>query len=128
MKYEVRWSSPRQGIQSTQVEALGMIQAREQVESMYYHIEGFRISTISPVFEEQTYSEYEESYHESDDNYGSGNADISSTIGGIGILIGGLLILLGMFSLPVGILAMIIGGGIGFLSWKIACWLSDRGW
>ena len=129
MKYKVSWNSPRQGIQSTTVEALGPMQAQEQVESMYAHIEGFRINHVSPVFENKKYSEPEESYSSSYESSGGGDADDFSTmIGGAALAAGGFIILFGLFTLPTGIGAMIIGGAIGWVGWKVACWLSDRGW
>lgn len=128
MKYKVDWISPRQGYRSTTVDALGPMQAEEQVESMYAHIDGFRVNCVSPIFEKEEYSEPEESYTPSYESSGGSGDDFSATIAGVGILIGGCFILYGMFSLPSGILAMILGGGIGWLSWKLGCWLSDRGW
>jgi len=129
MKYKVDWSSPRQGIRSTTVEALGPMQAQEQVESMYAHIEGFRINHVSPVFEKKEYSEPEESYSPSYESSGGGDADDFSTMIGGAALAGGFFVALyGLFTLPTGIIAMVIGGAIGWVGWKVACWLSDRGW
>ena len=128
MNYKVSWSSPRQGITSTTVDALGPMQAEEQVESMYAHIEGFRTISVSPVFEKEEYSEPEQSYSSSHESSGESDDNFSGSIAGIGVLIGLILILIGMFSLPSGILAMLLGGGIGWLSWKLADWLSDKGW
>lgn len=130
MKYKVDWSSPRQGIQSTMVDALNMTAAKEQVDSMYAHIDGFKVFCVSPVFEkEKTYQSYEQQpikvqLVESSD-VGSDD-DISATIAAGFIVVGGILILLGMFSLPVGIFAMILGGGLGWLGWKIGCWMNDK--
>jgi hypothetical protein len=130
MKFKVAWSSPRQGIQSTTVDALGIMQAQEQVESLYAHIDGFRLISTSPVFEKKEYSESQQSYS-SESSYtpsSSGDDDFSATVAGVGLFVGGCIILFGLFTLPLGIGAMIIGGGIGWLSWKLAGWLSDRGW
>ena len=130
MKYKVAWSSPRQGIQSTTVDAINTFAAQEQVESMYAHIDGFRLISTSPVFEKQ--KSYEpEPFHEPDSysyNGGDSDDDISAGIGGAGLFVAGCLILFGLFTLPTGIGAMLLGGAIGWLSWKVACWLGDRGW
>jgi hypothetical protein len=130
MKYKVVWNSPRQGIQSTTVDALGPMQAEEQVESMYAHIDGFRINHVSPVFEKKEYSEPEQSYS-SESSYSessSSDDDFSASIGGAGLFVAACLILFGLFTLPSGIGAMLLGGAVGWLSWKMACWLGDRGW
>jgi hypothetical protein len=129
MKYKVAWSSPRQGIQSTTVDALNTFAAQEQVESMYAHIDGFRLISTSPVFDkkepESSYDDYEPSYTEES---GGDDDDFSVMIGGGAIALGGFIILFGLFTLPSGIGAMLLGGAIGWLGWKLACWLSDRGW
>lgn len=129
MKYKVDWSSPRQGIRSTTVDALGPMQAQEQVESMYAHIEGFRINCVSPVFEKQEYQEPEESYSSDSFSSGGGDADDPSVMIATAGILGGIAVsLYGLFTLPAGIVAMVIGGAIGWVGWKIGCWLSDRGW
>jgi hypothetical protein len=129
MKYKVAWSSPRQGIKSTTVDALGPMQAQEQVESMYAHIEGFSFISASPVFDKQepeSYDDdYEPSYTQSSD---SDDDDFSTMIGAGAFALGGFIILFGLFTLPTGIGAMLLGGAIGWLGWKVACWLGDRGW
>jgi hypothetical protein len=130
MKFKVAWSSPRQGIQSTTVDALGPMQAQEQVESMYAHIDGFRFISTSPVFEKKEEPEQQQSYSsESSNNDSSGGVDSFSTLIGAGsFFIAAIAILFGLFTLPTGIGAMLVGGGIGWLGWKLACFLSDRGW
>jgi hypothetical protein len=131
MKYNVSWNSPRQGIRSTTVDALGPMQAQEQVESMYAHIDGFRINHVSPVFEKKEYSKPEQSYNSEssyNDSSGGDADDISVGIATVGIFAAGGFILFGLFTLPSGIGAMLLGGAIGWLSWKLGCWLSDRGW
>ena len=130
MKYNVSWNSPRQGIRSTTVDALGPMQAQEQVESMYAHIDGFRINHVAPVFEKKEYSEPKQSYS-SESSYSessSSDDDFSVMIGGGAFALGGFIILFGLFTLPSGIGAMLLGGAIGWLGWKVSCWLSDRGW
>lgn len=128
MKYKVDWTSPRQGIQSTTVDALNMSAAREQVESMYAHIDGFNAYCVSPVFEKQERSEPEQSYNYSSESSGGDAEDFSVMIGGAAVAAGFFIALFGLFTLPTGIVAMVIGGAVGWIGWKVACWLSDRGW
>lgn len=129
MKYKVDWSSPRQGIRSTTVDALGPMQAEEQVNSMYAHVEGFKTFCVSPVFDKEEYSEPEQSYSSSSESSSGGSGDDFSTMIGGGALAAGFFIaLFGLFTLPTGIIAMVIGGAVGWIGWKVACWLSDRGW
>jgi hypothetical protein len=129
MKYKVDWNSPSQGLQSTTVEAIGLSQAREQVESMYAHVKDFRVFCVSPVFEKQEYSQPQQSYSSSSESSGGGSDDDFSTIIGGGAVAAGFFIaLFGLFTLPTGIIAMVIGGAVGWIGWKVACWLSDRGW
>jgi hypothetical protein len=131
MKYKVDWSSPRQGIQSTTVDAINLTAAREQVESMYAHIEGFNAFCVSPVFEKKEYSEPQQSHSSSSSSESSGGGsddDFSTMIGGGALAAGFFIVLFGLFTLPTGIIAMVIGGAVGWIGWKVACWLSDRGW
>ena len=131
MKYKISWNSPSQGIQSTEVEALGISQAREQVESMYADVNGFRVNNVSPVFEKKNHTESKESYSSnssySSDSSGGGD-DFSTIIATMAVLGGAVVALFGLFTLPVGIIAMVLGGGIGWLGMKLAFWMSDRGW
>lgn len=129
MKYKVDWSSPRQGIRSTTVDALGPMQAEEQVNSMYAHVEGFKSFCVSPVFEKEERSQPEESYSSSSyESSGESDDDFSTIIGGGALAAGFFIALFGLFTLPTGIVAMVIGGAVGWIGWKVACWLSDRGW
>jgi len=128
MKYKVDWTSPRQGIQSTTVDALGPMQAEEQVNSMYAHVEGFRSFCVSPVFDKKEYSEPQQSYSSSSESSGGGSDDFSTIVGGGAVAAGFFIALFGLFTLPTGIVAMVIGGAVGWIGWKVACWLSDRGW
>jgi hypothetical protein len=130
MKYKVSWNSPRQGIRSTTVDALGPMQAQEQVESMYAHIDGFRINHVAPVFEKQkTYESYGQQPIKVELVESSGSDDDFSTgVATLGFGIAAVAILWGLFTLPSGIGVMLLGGAIGWLGWKLACWLSDRGW
>jgi len=128
MNYKVSWSSPRQGIKSTTVDALGPMQAEEQVESMYAHIDQFRIISVSPVFEKEEYSEPQQSYSSGSESSGGSGGDFSAVIGGGALVLAGFIILFGLLTLPAGIIAMIIGGAIGWVGWKLACLLSDKGW
>jgi hypothetical protein len=128
MKFKIAWSSPRQGIQSTTVDAINTFAAQEQVESMYAHIDGFRFISVSPVFDKKEYSEPEQFESSHNESSGGDGDDLSVTIGGAAIGFGALIAVAGLFFLPVGIVAMIIGGAIGFLGMKLAEFLSDRGW
>lgn len=130
MKYKVDWTSPRQGIQHTTVDALGPMQAQEQVESMYAHIEGFNAFCVSPVFEKKDYSEPQQSYSSESSQVvsGGGGDDFSTMIASISLFVAGVVIIFGLLTLPAGIGAMLVGGTIGWLGWKLACWLSDKGW
>ena len=128
MKYKVDWTSPRQGIQSTTVDALGPMQAEEQVNSMYAHVEGFRSFCVSPVFDKTEYSEPQQSYSSSSESSGGGSDDFSTIVGGGAVAAGFFIALFGLFTLPTGIVAMVIGGAVGWIGWKVACWLGDRGW
>jgi hypothetical protein len=131
MKYKVSWNSPRQGIQSTTVDALGPMQAQEQVESMYAHIDGFRLISTSPVFEKKETTSPKQSYTSTSVQSSSSSSDgddFSTIIGAASFFIAAIAILFGLFTLPTGIGAMLVGGAIGWLGWKLACFLSDRGW
>ena len=127
MKYKIAWSSPTQGIQSSTVDAINTFAAKEQFESMYGQIDGLNVISISPLFEEEEYSEPEQSYS-SGSSSGESSDSLSSVIGGGAFFVGFVIVIFGMFSLPTGIVAMIVGGAVGWIGWKVACWLSDRGW
>jgi hypothetical protein len=129
MKFKIAWSSPIQGIQYTTVDALNTFAAREQFESMYGNIEGLSIISIGPVFDKKEYSEPEESYNvQSESSGGESDYDFSAVIGGGSIAAGFFIAIFGLFTLPTGIIAMVVGGAVGWVGWKLACWLSDRGW
>jgi divalent metal cation (Fe/Co/Zn/Cd) transporter len=129
MKYKVAWNSPRQGIRSTEVDALNAFAAQEQVESMYAHVDGFRIIHTTPVFEKKEYSKPEQSYSSESSSDGGIDFDsVSEFVATVGIMGGILVALFGLFTLPAGIIAMVIGGGIGWLGWKLGCWMQDKGW
>lgn len=127
MKFKINWNSPVQGSQSTTVDAINTFAAREQFNSMYGNIKGLNIISIGPVFEKEEYSEPEESYS-SESSGGGSDDDLSTIIGGGVVAAGGFIALFGLFTLPAGIIAMVIGGAVGWIGWKLACWLSDRGW
>lgn len=127
MKYKIAWSSPTQGIQSSTVDAINTFAAKEQFESMYGQIDGLNVISISPLFEKEEYSEPEQSYS-SGSSSGESSSSFSDMIGGGAFFVGFIIVIFGMFSLPTGIVAMIVGGAVGWIGWKVACWLSDRGW
>jgi hypothetical protein len=131
MKYKVAWSSPRQGIQSTTVDAINVFAAQEQVESMYAHIDGFRLISTSPVFDKKEQPEQQQSYSSTPSNSSSSGGDgddFSTMIGSAAIFAGVIIALFGLFTLPTGIIAMVLGGLVGWLGMKLAFWLSDKGW
>lgn len=130
MKYKVDWTSPRQGIRSTTVEALGLNQAKEQVESMYGNIEGFKVYCVSPVFEKQesTSSHGDVSINNSHTySSSSGMGDISGVVGTLSLFAGGVIAIFGLITLPSGIVALVVGGTVGFLGMKLSYLLSDKG-
>jgi hypothetical protein len=131
MKYKVEWTSPRQGIQSTTVDALNLTAAKEQVESMFTHIEGFNVFCVSPVFEKKESLQPQQSYRSESSYSGSDNSgsdEFSTIVGTAAFFVAGAAFLWGLFTLPTGIGAMLVGGAIGWFGWKLACWLSDKGW
>jgi hypothetical protein len=131
MKYKVDWTSPTQGVRSTTVDALTLNTAREQVESMYRDLKGFKVVCISPVFEKKEYEEPETySTSSQSDNRSSDPDDfnLSTIVGTAGICIGAFIALIGLFSLPSGIIALVIGGLIGWGGMQLGFWISDRGW
>jgi len=127
MKYQINWNSPLQGAQSTTIDAINGFAAREQFDSMYGSVQGLNVISISPVFEKEEYKELEESYS-SESSSGGEMDDPSVMIATLGILGGIAVAFYGLFTLPAGIIAMLIGGAIGWVGWKIGCWLSDKGW
>jgi hypothetical protein len=130
MKYQIAWNSPIQGAQSTTVDAINTFAAREQFESMYGNIDGLNVISISPVFDREESPQPQESYgsNESSSSSSSYDYDLSSSVGTLAIVAGVIIAFLGFFALPAGIVAMVIGGAVGWLGWKLACWLADRGW
>ena len=124
MKYNVKWSAAGLSpVNIQEVEALNPDAAKDVVQSMYGSTEDFRIINVSASSPDVDYSSYSSS------SGVGGDADDPSTIIATGGIIGGvILVLFGLFTLPVGIFAMILGGAAGRLRWKLACWVSDRGW
>jgi hypothetical protein len=49
-------------------------------------------------------------------------------VGTAAFFVAGVAFIFGLFTLPTGIGAMLVGGAIGWFGWKLACWLSDKGW
>lgn len=104
--------------------------ARSQVVAMRSDIPGFSVigtyairDGANAIRDENSTSETSSSV-----NSGSSDFDFSSNVTLIGISLGCLVSLYGLLSLPTGIVAFFIGGAIGFASWKLGCWLSDKGW
>jgi hypothetical protein len=132
MKFKVDWTSPKQGIRSTTVEAINMGAAREQVESMYAGIEGFNAFCISPVFDKIKPSELQQgqksSITRSPTSEGSDDEFLSTSIGGLAIALGAACALLGLLTMPLGIFAILAGAAVGWLGMKLAFWLGERGW
>ena len=130
MKYQVRWVSPKQGLQKTTVDAISPFAAREQVDSMYSHVEGYNVLSVAPVFEKKESPKVEQPYNSDEyhNNESSGDDEFSVIVGTMAIFLGVGIAFLGLFFLPVGIIAMVIGGAVGWIGWKLACWLSDKGW
>lgn len=128
MKYKVDWYSPKQGPRSTEVEAISSYAAKEQVDSMFGEIEGYKSYSVVAVFEEKSQNNNLSENYNSHTPSSSDSDDFSATITGVGFLVAGIAILWGLFTLPTGIGAMLLGGAIGWLSWKLGCWLSDHGW
>lgn len=123
MKFEVKWTAKDQLIMSDYVESLNDSGARSQVVAMRSDIPGFSVIGTYAIRDENSTSETSSSV-----NSGSSDFDFSSNVILIGISLGCLVSLYGLLSLPTGIVAFFIGGAIGFASWKLGCWLSDKGW
>jgi len=124
MKYEVKWTANNQVVESDYVESLNNSGARSQVESMRGNMPGFKVIGVYGVSDSNPNSTSTNVTHRE-----SGiDDDLSATIAGISVVAGGLVALIGLFMLPVGIIAGVIGGAIGWLGWKLADWLHDRGW
>ena len=124
MKYEVKWTANNQVVESDYVESLNNSGARSQVESMRGNMPGFKVLGVYGTRDSDSNSTSTNVTHRE-----SGiDDDLSATIAGISVVAGGLVALIGLFMLPVGIIAGVIGGAIGWLGWKLADWLHDRGW
>jgi len=127
MKYQINWNSPLQGAQSTTIDAINTFAAREQFNSLYGNVKGINVISISPVFEREKHEEPEQSYVRESSSGGDAD-DPSVMIATVAIFGGAILGLYGLFTLPSGIGALILGGALGWVGWKLGCWLSDRGW
>ncbi len=132
MRFKVDWTSPKQGIRSTTVEAINMTAAKEQVESMYAGIEGFNAFCISPVFDNFKPSKHQQEQESrtipNSTSEGSDDESLSTSIGGLAITLGAAIALLGLLTMPLGIFAILAGSAVGWLGMKLAFWLGDRGW
>lgn len=123
MKYEVKWTANNEVIQSDYVDSLNNFGARSQVESMRGNMPGFRVIGVYGSRETS-----EVNSHSSSGNQQHDNDELSTVVAGISVAAAGLMAIIGLFMLPVGIIVGVIGGAIGWLGWKLAGWLSDRGW
>ena len=126
MKFEVKWTADNQVIETDYVDSLNNSGAESQVRSMRGNMPGFRIIGVYGVREQSNNYSHTSSYTNVD--RGDSPYEVSATVATIGILSGGLLVVVGLFMLPVGIIVGIIGGAVGWLSWKLGTWLSDKGW
>ena len=128
MKFEVKWTANNQGIESDYVDSLNNFGARSQVESMRGNMPGFRIIGVHGVRE--TYDNNSHSTPTTSNTQDSVFADeeLSTMVAATSVTAGGLIAIVGLFMLPVGIIAGVIGGLVGWLGWKLATWLQDRGW
>jgi len=124
MKYEVKWTAHNQLIESDYVDSLNNSGAESQVRSMRGNMPGFRVIGVYGVRESSNNHSHCNSNTESSDSYD----ELSTIVAGTSVAAGGLIAIIGLFMLPVGIIAGVIGGLIGWLGWKFATWLQDRGW
>ena len=127
MKYEVKWTANNNLIQSDIVESLNGIGAQSQVESMRGSMPGFHIIGTYAYNEPIDYSSSNSSTSaSSSEGY---DMDFSANIVVLGLGVSALLFIWGLVTISsTGILAMILGGFIGWLAWKVGSWLADRGW
>lgn len=131
MKFKACWSSPVQGIQYTEIDAINAVAAKQQMESLYGNIPGFSIAYVSCVMDEKKYPENSQFTHNTISNVDEDFDDdtpLSVFVGTGFVLVGIIIAFLGLFNLPQGLIALIIGGGLGFLGMKITFWMNDRGW
>ena len=129
MKYEVKWTAHNSLIQSDIVESLNGIGAQSQIESMRGSMPGFHIIGTYAYNEPVDYSSSDSSNStSSSEGYGY-DMDFSANIVTFGLGVAALLFIWGLATITsTGILAMILGGFIGWLAWKVGTWLSDKGW
>ena len=124
--FEVKWTANNELINTDVVESLNISGAEAQVRSKRDSIPGFRIIGVYGIRRESFDSD---SYTPTTrDNTPIAEDSVSAGVAGIGFVIGIGAFIVGCFMMPVGILAWIIGGLIGWCSWKLADWLNDRGW
>lgn len=124
--FEVKWTANNELIHTDVVESLNISGAEAQVRSKRDGIPGFRIIGVYGIrrksFDSDSYTPTTR------DNTPIAEDSVSAGVAGIGFAAGFLAFIIGCFMMPVGILAWIIGGFIGWCSWKLADWLNDRGW
>lgn len=127
MKYEVKWTANNQVVESDYVESLNNFGAEAQVVSMRGSMPGFRVIGVYGVRESSNDNSHSTSTH-SDTQIFDSDDNLSTMVAATSVAAGGLVAIVGLFMLPVGIIAGVIGGAIGWLGWKLATWLQDRGW
>lgn len=127
MNYTIRWSAPKQGTVSTEIDAINSFAAREQFNSLYSEIDGISVISVTPTFKsEELHRLQSESVTERE--VSGYDRDISFGILMFGLFGALILIAYGAFTAPGGIITMIIGGGLGFLTYKFADALATKGW
>lgn len=118
--YEVSWTSPTQGAVRTEVSALNTFAAREQVESMYAHVDGFSVVYVKPVTEEVSYVRENNYTQPSHYEAGSGFDSWGEFVGTCIMLVAMAIILYGLFTLPNGLLFLILGALLAWVAIKVA--------
>ena len=125
--FEVKWTANNELIHTDVVESLNMSGAEAQVRSKRDDIPGFRIIGVYAINVRESL-DWESYTPTTQNNTPIAEDSVSAGVAGIGFVIGIGAFIVGCFMMPVGILAWIIGGLIGWSSWKLADWLNDRGW
>jgi len=128
MKFEVKWTANNQGIESDYVESLNNFGAEAQVVSMRGNMPGFRVIGVYGVRESSNDNSHSTPTTSNTQDGIFDDEELSTMVAATSVTAGGLIAIVGLFMLPVGIIAGVIGGLVGWLGWKLATWLQDRGW